>query len=254
MWHYPEISVAHTTATLPPTKEDKIQYDDYFVQYCMNYSSVLSPSIFVLDFDNTLAFYDEKLELDRSDNLPSIYTRPYMFQFLQFLKIVNKNNVIILWTRGTRGYIQRCVLLLQIANYFDHILSREECNQSKEKFGCFKSFNYIKELYPQYGNMRSFLIDDRALENAGALKTSSSTSYYKLISVKPFTTRDMTRDKVDTTLLNLMSYLDKAYFTTPSTTSRYHDIICLEGDRLRIKKTSDVRNCHLFIAGWYPKM
>ena len=250
IWHYPEVEVKEQgTATLPPRKSN-IQYDDNFVQYSLNYSNYLSPSIFIIDFDNTLAFYDEKLELDISDNLPSIYTRPYMFQFLQFLKIVNKTNVIILWTRGTREYINRCLLLLKIANYFDHILSRIECNQSREKYGCFKSFNYIKELYPQYSNMRSFLVDDRAIENGGGPKKSS---YYKLICVKPFTIIDI-QNTTDTTLFNVMLYLDKSFFTTTTSTScHYHNVICQEGDKLVIKKRSNLSNCQVFVVGWYPR-
>ena len=150
--------------------------------------SALSPVLFVIDFDHTLAVYDELyiLEKNTTNNLPSVYTRPHMYQFLNYIKSINTNNILILWTAGTDSYIKQNLLLLNIAHYFDIVLSRKHCKESKKYFnGKSKSHAYIAHHFPQYKRMRSVLIDNFAHKNG------SSTGYTEVLSVKPYTLRDV---------------------------------------------------------------
>ena len=219
---------------------------DYYQNHLSFIESSLSPILCVLDFDHTLAVYDEHYILDEdvTDHLPSVYTRPFLYQLLDYLKSVNKNNVIILWTAGANSYIQQNLLLLNICQYFDHVLSRKHCHESRDKFNVRKSYQYLVETFPQYKNMRSVIIDNYAWCN------SANTGYNKTISVKPFTIEDVvksfgafnvnpcdigdldsfieskgktgkeinTRHRTsetylgDTTLLNLIQYLQKYFF------------------------------------------
>ena len=157
-------------------------------EFC--HESSLSPVLFVIDFDHTLAVFDDLyiLETTITNKLPSIYTRPFLYEFLNFIKGININNVIILWTAGTAAYIKQNLLLLNIAHYFDKVLSREHCKESKKNFNhkC-KSHSYLVSLFPQYKRMRSVLIDNYAYKNG------CYTGYTEIISVKPFQLTDVVK-------------------------------------------------------------
>ena len=169
--------------------EDDFTQDDYYQLDCPGVYSHLSPLLVVLDFDHTLAVTDTEfvLERDLSGKFRSIYTRPFLYPFLDFIKSVNKNNVIILWTAGTKFYINYALLLLNIAHYFDHVLSREDCDRSKRDFGMKKSHQFLVEQFPQYRNMRSVIVDNYARHN------SRNTGFSKVISIKPFNFSDIVR-------------------------------------------------------------
>ena len=169
--------------------EDDFTQADYYQLDCPRVYSHLSPLLVVLDFDHTLAVTDTEfvLERDLSGKFRSIYTRPFLYPFLDFIKSVNKNNVIILWTAGTKFYINYALLLLNIAHYFDHVLSREDCDRSKRDFGMKKSHQFLVEQFPQYRNMRSVIVDNYALHN------SRNTGFSKVISIKPFNFSDIVR-------------------------------------------------------------
>ena len=231
IWHYPSANINHNDEEDTSGKQE-MQYEDYNIN-SKRYSK-LSPSIFVIDFDNTLAVYDKNIQLDDHKTFASVYTRPYMYEFLQYLKKINKHNTIILWTRGEKRYIQKSVLLLDMANYFNHILSRDDCRTSKKKYGCYKSFRYIKDLFPTYSNMRSFLIDDKADENGDY--------YFQLITVKPFIINDIFIG-TDSTLLNLMLYLDKEYFSEKE--KLVYNVICCKDDKMILKRKLDINDCQL---------
>lgn len=151
--------------------------------------SSLAPVLFVIDFDNTLAVYDEMYILDNNstNDLPSTYTRPFMYEFLDYIKSVNTNNVIVMWTAGTDIYIKQNLLLLNIAQYFDKILSRVHCHESKEKYNKCKSHAYLISLFPNYKRMRSILIDNLAYKNG------SGTGYSEILSIKPYTLLDVAK-------------------------------------------------------------
>ena len=218
------------------------------------------PILFVIDFDHTLAVYDSELQLeDRAEgeeDFASLYTRPFMFQFLNFIKKVNKNNVIILWTKGQKMYIQRAVLILGIANFFDHILSREDCDLSKKKYNMYKSMEYINELFPDYRNMTSVLIDDYAFINgSGKPKYQLKSSYSELIKVEPYLIENVLQFN-DNVLLNLMLYLDSEYFFSSelfhSAKNSIYNVLTLGNDKksLALIKKSDVSKCQLLISSW----
>lgn len=149
--------------------------------------SPLSPVLFVIDFDNTLAVYDELYILDNwtTNKFPSTYTRPFLYEFLDFIKTINTNNVVIMWTAGKDNYIKQNLLLLNITQYFHEILSRKHCEESLKLFGKIKSHQFLVSLFPQFKRMRSILIDNYAYENG------YETGYSTLVSVKPFTLRDV---------------------------------------------------------------
>ena len=166
--------------------------DDFFQTYLKGYvkDSSLAPVLFVIDFDNTLAVYDEMYVLsDNSTNkLPSTYTRPFMYEFLDFIKSVNTNNVIVMWTAGTDMYIKQNLLLLNIAQYFDNVLSRNHCDESQKNYnGKIKSHEYLISRFPKYKRMRSILIDNWGYKNG------SDTGYSEIISVKPYTLFDVAK-------------------------------------------------------------
>lgn len=165
---------------------------EFFQDYLKGYvkDSPLAPVLFVIDFDNTLAVFDEMYILDSNstNKLPSTYTRPFMYEFLDFIKSVNTNNVIIMWTAGTDLYIKQNLLLLDIAQYFDNVLSRNHCRESEKKYGGkSKSHEYLVARFPKYKRMRSILIDNLAFQNG------SDTGYSEIISVKPFTLWDVAK-------------------------------------------------------------
>lgn len=201
----------------PEAYDDDHTQDDYYRK--INYSSPLSPTLFVIDFDLTLAFYDDEyaFEPHPMDSLPSFYTRPFLYQFLDFLKSVNKNNVLILWTAGTRCYIRGAIFLLNIAPYFQKVLSRSDCEKSKAEFGFRKSHRYLTKLYPSYASMRSVIIDDQAKYNA-------DDGYDLIVNLAPYNadrvlahiqpTKAVTVSSYgDTTLLNLISSLRARLFS-----------------------------------------
>ena len=172
--------------------------------------SHLSPVLFVIDFDQTLAVFDSDYEFD-DGKLQSFYTRPFLYQFLDYLKSVNKNNVLVLWTAGSDFYIKHALLLLNIAQYFDHVMSREHCDKSREVFGLKKCHKYFLSLFPQYSKMRSIIIDNYAWTN------SARSGFTCLISVKPFNISDVakiykTNIVDDSTLLNVILFLQKSIF------------------------------------------
>ena len=85
-----------------------------------------------------------------------------------------------MWTAGTEFYIKHNLILLNIAQYFDKILSRQHCDESKTRYGKKKSHAYLVSLFPEYKRMRSILIDNFAHRNG------SNTGYSEVLSVKPF--------------------------------------------------------------------
>lgn len=248
IWQYPKVSVESSKKE----EEDSstLEYDKEFFWRSKHYS-YLSPSIFVIDFDHTLAVYDGDQIVTHDDQLPSVYARPFMFEFLEFLKRVNKNNILILWTRAKKLYISKIVLLLGIGNYFDHILSRGDCKNSYKKYGIYKSFKYILDNFPNYIHMRSFLIDNLAYKNGTG---DFTTDYYRLLSVKPYTLDDAENGS-DSTLLNLMLYLDEAYFKDDTGRPIIYPVLILCPDgALRLGAKYDVSDCKLLAHGWYPKI
>ena len=241
MWHYPPTSEKAADVSSERRKEKPYSWKQKYQSY------VLCPNIFIIDFDHTLAVYDSDRTLDPFGKSASVYTRPFMVEFLQYLKVINKNNILILWSRGKQYYISKMLLLLGICNYFNHILTRHDCNNSYRKYGCYKSFKYIVDKYPRYMNMRSFLIDDLALKNGG-------DDYFKLVSVKPFNLTDIEAG-LDSTLLNVMLFLDQSFFnTTTSSTPPDKCVLTLAGDKLRLEKRTDVSGCDVFVKGWASKM
>ena len=212
------------TTTSSSSSSSSISYDnniyDSFVNTSDNNSN-LSPYLFAIDFDQTLAKYDSKNELKTLDQLPSIYLRPFLFEFLDYIKSINSNNILILWTHGTEKYISEMLLLLNMSQYFNHVLSRNHCNDSKLQYGCIKSCHYIKKMFPEYVNYRSILIDDLADYNSGIIIDDNHSNrdggggYYKIIRVKKFDIQTIKQTKYgisDTTLLNLIKIFSKTLF------------------------------------------
>ena len=160
--------------------------DDYLKRVRYLTYEPYSPVIFILDFDHTLAYYDMKrlLDIDFIDNLPKLYQRPFLFEFLNYISNVNKHNVIILWTAGTKSYIYKGLILSNIAHFFHHILYFDDCVESENKYGVKKSHSYLIDKFPQYTDLRSVFVDNWAMTNAG-----KSSSYSYIYSVKPFTPR-----------------------------------------------------------------
>ena len=182
-------STAYYYSSSRPSDTDMSDFtqSDFFQEGVNNIHSHLSPVLFVIDFDHTLALYDDDYWLDdnASGKLRSVYSRPFLYQFLDFLKSVNRNNVLILWTAGTDSYIKQNLLLLNIAQYFTHVLSREHCIESEKIFGVKKSHQYLVRKFPRYSNVLSVLIDNYAISNG------SGSGYCKLISIKPFNVSDI---------------------------------------------------------------
>ena len=197
-YHFPPSQILSRNEINDNNHKDSDNYDeddnnaDFLQANLKGYvrDSSLAPVLFVIDFDNTLAVYDEMYILDNNstNNLPSTYTRPFMYEFLDYIKSVNTNNVIIMWTAGTDIYIKQNLLLLNIAQYFDKILSRVHCYESKEKHnGKCKSHAYLISLFPNYKRMRSILIDNLAHKNG------SGTGYSEILSIKPYTLLDVAK-------------------------------------------------------------
>ena len=181
---------------------DNIDNKNYFirkVQY-LHYE-VYSPVLFVLDFDNTLAVADSKqlLQLDFTDNSWIMYIRPFLYEFLSYLRSVNKFNILVLWTAGKEQYINQVLILCNIAHYFHHILSYVDCRKSFEKYGAKKAYKYLIEKYPHYSHMRSIIIDNEAVYNALGTRGGENNeyerktfkTYFKLYSVLPYTIRSV---------------------------------------------------------------
>ena len=217
MWAYPSLINSNDKVKIINNNNNIITFKND------NFSNRLSPVLFVLDFDKTLAVYDSDGKLDPNAEFPSVYTRPFLYEFLDYIKSVNKNNIIILWTAGTFDYISRMLLLLNISQYFHHILFRNHCKESQKRTGYQKSYKYLINLFPIYKHLRAILIDD--LANWNVDRYNDKINYFRIISVKPFNIKDVQRFffkstttsssnniRGDTTLLNVINYLDKKLF------------------------------------------
>lgn len=191
--------------------------EDYF-QEDINYKveSDLAPVLFVIDFDHTLATNDGDylLEKTTTKHVPGTYTRPFMFQFLDYIKSVNVNNIVIMWTAATKFYIYQNLLLLNLVIYFNHILHRKHCKESEKKYGKLKSYKYLIEKFPRYKNMRSVLIDNFAWKNG------YNSGYNEILSIKPYCLSTIQNSFLesrglclgDTALVNLILYLENRFF------------------------------------------
>lgn len=190
-YQYPTIQKIRETTDKTDSVRDWYDGNDDFSQENLQgfvKESPFAPVLFVIDFDNTLAVYDEMYVLDNTstNKLPSTYTRPFMYEFLDFIKTVNTNNVVIMWTAGTDLYIKQNLLLLNIAQYFDKVLSREHCNESKKEYdGKCKSHAYLVSRFPKYKRMRSILVDNLAYKNG------ADTGYSEILSIRPYNLWDV---------------------------------------------------------------
>ena len=167
-----------------------VSQSDYFQYNYQNLDeSPLSPVLFILDFDQTLCVYDEYHYTTRNvtDQLPSVYTRPFLYSFLNYIKKINTNNVVILWTAGVKRYIYRMLLLLDMTQYFEHILHRDHCDASRSRYKLRKSYKYLISLFPKYKHMRSILIDDQGSRNG------LNSGYSRIINLKPYKIRHVVR-------------------------------------------------------------
>ena len=249
MWLYPQFLSDNYNIVAEPrnqlTSTDDAIYREGAIKKKYNYNH-LSPTVFVIDFDNTLAVYDnrDELGLDTSD-FPSIYSRPHLFEFLNYIRKVHKHNSLILWTLATKMYIQKMVLLLGIANYFDYILCYDDCMKSLETYKYRKSFKYITSKFPNYKGMRSVFIDDNAYINGN--------SYFDMIEVKPYSLDDV-MEKNDSTLLNLILYIEKTYYQNDNNIPKNHAVVSQnKNGELYLSRRSDITNCDILIKGWFPK-
>lgn len=125
------------------------------------------------------------LQFDLMDHTSIVYTRPFLYQFLHYVRCVNKHNILIMWTAATRPYIYQNLLLCNIGHYFHHILTFSDCNESESKYGAKKAYSYVIDKYPQYANMRSVIIDDLAVRNT----RSDQKTYSRIYSLLPYTLR-----------------------------------------------------------------
>lgn len=107
---------------------------------------------------------------------------PFLREFLRYLHDLNKHNVVILWTATRRPYIGHNLMLCDISNYFHHVLTYQNCKESDARYEVKKARDYISHKFPQYRNVRSVLVDDRAFSN-------SRGKYSHVYSVVPFTIR-----------------------------------------------------------------
>ena len=214
MWKYPENN-NNSSSSSSSSCSSSSSYNTIINNLNDINCKKLSPYLFVVDFDETLAFYDSYHKLDKSSY---VYSRPYLYNFLDYIRQSNKNNIIILWTAGTFEYISKMIFLLNISHYFNYILHRDHCSISKKKTGCRKSYTYLISLFPQYKYFRAILIDDYAIDNTKC--DNNNDDYFQIISIKPYTYKDIlihlsssnSNNIGDNTLLNLILYLDTKYF------------------------------------------
>ena len=248
IWQFPLENTNKNTATVTTNSNNNNNDDDEYFNHLQpkkikndnNVStSKYSPMLVVIDFDHTLAVYDRQNDITLYENdgesIPSLYLRPFVYDFLDYMKSINKHNVLILWTTGTHSYIRFVLLLGNIAQYFDRILSREHCTESKSHYGISKSHAYLINKFPEYNGMRSIIIDDRALING------VNSGYDEMICLKPFTVQVVKRclknfdnDKIsrkeiygDTTLLNTIFYLQNKYFDYYNNSKNYDNLSSL---------------------------
>ena len=148
----------------------------------------------VIDFDHTLCYDDHRrlLDINFMDQLPSFYRRPFLFEFLNYLRAANKHNILIMWTASPRNRILRALTLCGIAHYFHEVLAYDDCIQSQTTYGGKKSYQYLKRKYPDYAEMRSVLLDNFALTNAK--EKAEEETYTYIYSVEPFTPRRIVQD------------------------------------------------------------
>ena len=225
MWKYPIIynktsnnnnNSSNSSINTSNNNENIVIINDDIASKEKTMFNKLCPYLFVIDFDKTLVYYDHSKHIDCSK---SIYTRPFLYEFLDYIKSINKNNILILWTAGTMRYVYEKLLLLNLSQYFNHILHKQHCDESKQETGVKKSFIYLKKKFPQYQYYRAIFIDDYAVYNSYS-SSLNNDNYFKIITVKPFDYTDVyfyyhNRDKNnfgDSTLLNLIIYLKETFF------------------------------------------
>ena len=176
----------------PPQQQPSpvpIRGDDFLKRVRYLNPEIFSPVLFVLDFDHTIAYHDSRrlLDIDFMDNNTRLYTRPFLRCLLNYVRCVNKHNVLILWTAGAESYIQRMLVLCDIAPYFHHVLTYQHCRESQDRYGTKKAYAYLKCRYPEYADLRSVLVDNLAVTNAVGGEDGETYTY--IYSVEPFTPR-----------------------------------------------------------------
>lgn len=146
------------------------------------------PTIFVFDLDHTLIYFDEEGDIFIT---PSYYVRKYSHELLTFLKSLNENNLLVLWTRGTKEYAYDVLTNTNLGMNFNYVLCEEECQESIKYFQYPKSKEYLYEFITNtekplgidkdtLDTYNCILIDDKAVENG-------ASTYDEYIQIKPYT-------------------------------------------------------------------
>lgn len=171
--------------------------------------------IIVWDLDETIIYFDLEAKVKQE---PYYYLKPNILQTLYFCaKLPNCLN--ILWSMGRDDYVHDALYKLNLTKYFSHVLTRTDCDKSKEKYSVWKSYLYVLDYLkiPHGTAIKSILIDDKAYENSKQkyfLEDSPESTYTHVLQPAPFTDKSILRfldNKKDSGLVDLYNYLFAFY-------------------------------------------
>lgn len=156
------------------------------------------PTIFVFDLDHTLIYFDEEGDILTT---PSYYIRSFASEILTFLKKLDENNLMVLWTRGIKEYAMDALKNTKLGENFNYVLSEDDCKKSIRYFKFPKSKDYLEKFICEVekpvgldeDSLDSYnwiLIDDKAVENGG----KTYDDYYE---IKPYLKSIVKKERKD---------------------------------------------------------
>lgn len=170
--------------------------------------------IIVWDLDETILYFDSDTQIKKE---PYYYLKPGILQSLYFCRKIS-NCLNILWSMGQHDYVHDAVQKLNLHIYFDYILTRQECDESQQRYAINKAYLYLLDYLdiPQGTPIKSILIDDKAYENSQykLFKTTPDSTYTHIIQPSPFNHKSILRfldNKKDSGLVDIYNYLFAFY-------------------------------------------
>jgi hypothetical protein len=163
--------------------------------------TMIPPSIFVFDLDETLVFYDEECKVECE---PKYYVRYFAADLLRLIEYIHPSNILILWTAATDPYVSDILFKTKLGSHFRHVLTWTQCRESMlEENGVVKSAKYLLRYLsanephlttvgetfsrPDWHQYVCVLVDDKSSVNGMG-------SYHSEISVAPYDERAVLRE------------------------------------------------------------
>lgn len=162
--------------------------------------------------DETVLYYDLECRVGKN---PYYYLKPGIRENLYFCQKMN-GNLNVLWSMGTEDYVMDALTHLDVAKYFSHIMTRNECDESLRKYGANKSALYLADHLgiDNPCRVKTMLIDDKAYENSKFKSLPADMTYTHVLQPPPFDAKSclaFLEQKKNPGLVDIFNYLFTFY-------------------------------------------